>query len=200
MKRTFYMAAICLAVTYAACTSNDGSISTSGNDTSVKITKEEKVKRGEYLVTVIGCGDCHTPKKMTPQGPVPDMERFLSGYNAEIPLGAYDTATANSGRWVLMAGDLTAAAGPWGVSFASNLTPDGTGLGNWNFDAFRRAMREGKYKGIENSRPLLPPMPWFNFKHMTDDDLESIYEYLRTIKPVENLVPQAIINMPPQQS
>lgn len=200
MKRTVYMAAICLAVTYAACTSNDGSKSTSGNDTSVKITKEEKVKRGEYLVTVIGCGDCHTPKKMTPQGPVPDMERFLSGYNAEIPLGAYDTATANSGRWVLMAGDLTAAAGPWGVSFASNLTPDGTGLGNWNFDAFRRAMREGKYKGIENSRPLLPPMPWFNFKHMTDDDLESIYEYLRTIKPVKNLVPQAIINMPPQQS
>lgn len=200
MKRTFYIAAFCLAATYAACTSNDGSKSTSGNDTSVKITKEEKVKRGEYLVTVIGCGDCHTPKKMTPQGPVPDMERFLSGYNAEIPLGAYDTATANSGRWVLMAGDLTAAAGPWGVSFASNLTPDGTGLGNWNFDAFRRAMREGKYKGIENSRPLLPPMPWFNFKHMTDDDLESIYEYLRTIKPVENLVPQAIINMPPQQS
>lgn len=200
MKRTFYMAAICLAVTYAACTSNGGSKSTAENDISVKVTKEDKVKRGEYLVSVIGCGDCHTPKIMTPQGPTPDMERFLSGYNAEIPLGAYDTTIANSGRWVLMAGDLTAAAGPWGVSFASNLTPDGTGLGNWSYDAFRRAMREGKYKGIENSRPLLPPMPWFNFKNMTDDDLESIYEYLKTIKPVKNLVPQAIINMPPQQS
>jgi hypothetical protein len=200
MKRKFYVAAICLVVTYAACTSNDSSKSTVENDTSVKATKEDKVKRGEYLVSVIGCGDCHTPKIMTPQGPAPDMERFLSGYNAEIPLGAYDTAIANSGRWVLMAGDLTAAAGPWGVSFASNLTPDGTGLGNWSYDAFRRAMREGKYKGLENSRPLLPPMPWFNFKNMTDDDLESIYEYLKTIKPVKNLVPQAIINMPPQQS
>ncbi|MGN6475623.1 MAG: diheme cytochrome c-553, partial [Flavipsychrobacter sp.] len=76
--------------------------------------------------------------------------------------------------------------------FAANLTPDGTGIGNWSLDNFRRALREGKYKGIASSRPLLPPMPWQNFAHLNDEDIESIYDYLQSIKPIKNLVPQAI--------
>ena len=39
------------------------------------------VQRGEYLVKIMGCNDCHTPWKMGPQGPEPDMTRFLSGGN-----------------------------------------------------------------------------------------------------------------------
>jgi mono/diheme cytochrome c family protein len=187
MKRTMYTIVALLSLMAVACNSNQPQVAE-----KTPPTQEEKVKRGEYLVTAIGCGDCHTPKIMTPQGPVPDMDRYLSGYNAEIPLGEYDTALAASGQWALFKGDLTAAAGPWGVSFAANITSDGTGLGNWSLENFRKAIKEGKYKGIDNSRPLLPPMPWQNFAQLTDEDIEAMFEYLKTVKPVKNLVPQAI--------
>lgn len=187
MKKTKYTILAMLSMLAVACNSNQPPVAE-----KTTTTQEEKVKRGEYLVTVIGCGDCHTPKIMTPQGPAPDMERYLSGYNAEMPLGEYDTTLAASGQWALFKGDLTAAAGPWGVSFAANITSDGTGIGNWSLENFRKAMQEGKYKGIDNSRPLLPPMPWQNFAQLTDDDIEAMFEYLKTVKPVKNLVPQAI--------
>src|SRR5262245_40293463 len=38
------------------------------------------VALGKYRVTTSGCHDCHTPMKMTPQGPKPDMDRALSGH------------------------------------------------------------------------------------------------------------------------
>ncbi len=187
MKRTKYTIVALLSMLAIACNSTQPPVAEKNTP-----TQEEKVKRGEYLVTVIGCGDCHTPKIMTPQGPAPDMERYLSGYNAEMPLGKYDTTLAASGQWALFKGDLTAAAGPWGVSFAANITSDGTGIGNWSLENFRKAMKEGKYKGIDNSRPMLPPMPWQNFARLTDEDIEAMFEYLKTVKPVKNLVPQAI--------
>lgn len=154
--------------------------------------KEDTIERGKYLVSVIGCGDCHTPKKMTDKGPVPDMDRFLSGFDASRPLGKFDNKVAQAGQWVLFNGELTAAAGPWGVSFAANLTPDPTGLGDWSFDNFRKALKEGKYKGMDNSRPLLPPMPWQNFAKLSDGDINAIFMYLKTIKPITNRVPQAL--------
>ena len=92
-----------------------------------------------------------------------------------------------------MSPDMTAAAGPWGISFAANLTPDETGIGSWTFEQFKTAMTQGKYKGMENGRPLLPPMPWFNFTEMKDEDLRAIFAYLKSIKPVKNVVP------PPKQ-
>lgn len=157
-----------------------------------QFAKEDTIERGKYLVSVIGCGDCHTPKKMTDKGPVPDMDRFLSGFDASRPLGKFDNNVAKAGQWVLFNGELTAAAGPWGVSFAANLTPDPTGLGDWSFDNFRRALKEGKYKGMDNSRPLLPPMPWQNFAQLSDGDINAIFMYLKTIKPINNRVPQAL--------
>jgi hypothetical protein len=88
--------------------------------------------------------------------------------------------------------DLTSAVGPWGQSFASNLTPDGTGIGNWKEEQFIKAIREGKYKGLDNTRPLLPPMPWVAYKNLTDDDLKSIFAYLKSLPPVKNAVPAPI--------
>jgi cytochrome c553 len=44
----------------------------------------DRVKRGEYLVSVVGCGDCHTPMKMGANGPEPDVARFLSGHPEQI--------------------------------------------------------------------------------------------------------------------
>jgi hypothetical protein len=194
MKQFMLMASLCLSAGLMSCGNSNES---SNKNEPATATKEAQMERGRYLVTVIGCGDCHTPKKMTDKGPVPDMERFLAGYDASVPLGEYDTALANSGRWAIMKGDLTAAAGPWGVSFAANLTPDATGIGDWNYETFRRAIKEGKYKGLPNSRPLLPPMPTPSLAQLEEQDVEAIFEYLKTIKPVENLVPQAILNPPP---
>ena len=45
-----------------------------------------KIERGRYLVNAIGCNDCHTPLKMTPTGPQPDMARMLSGHPAEMKM------------------------------------------------------------------------------------------------------------------
>jgi len=185
--------ATCLLLLAASCRQANENMQTvtAAHETEEELTSEELIKRGDYLVHVIGCGDCHTPKKMTPDGPVPDMDRFLSGFDASRPLGEYDKNTASKGQWVLFNGELTAAAGPWGVSYAANLTPDETGLGNWTFDNFRKALTEGRYKGIDAARPLLPPMPWQNLKNLSEEDLKAMFEYLKTIKPVMNRVPPA---------
>lgn len=166
----------------------DGNTANANQD----VSNQGKVERGQYLVNAIGCGDCHSPKKMTDKGPVPDMDRFLSGYNSSQPIPAFDAKVMQRDRVVMFTPDLTAASGPWGVSFAANLTPDETGIGNWSFDNFKRALKQGKYKGLENSRDLLPPMPWTNFKNLNDNDLESIFLYLKSLKPVSNRVPDAI--------
>ena len=147
------------------------------------------IKRGGYLVTTMGCGDCHAPKKMTPQGPAPDMERYLSGFNSAEPLGDYDKNLVKTGQWVLFNGQNTAFIGPWGVSFAANLTPDPSGIGSWSLEQFSASMREGKVKGLATARPLLPPMPWPNYRHLTDADMKAIFTYLKSLKPVHNVVP-----------
>jgi len=87
------------------------------------------LKRGEMLSVFGGCNDCHTPKIMTAQGPAPDQSRLLSGHPANAPLTPIPQGVigTNPNQWAALTnGDLTAWAGPWGVSFAANLTP-GTG-------------------------------------------------------------------------
>ena len=44
-------------------------------------------------------------------------------------------------------------------------------------------------KGLENGRQMLPPMPWFNFRNLTDDDLKAMFAYLKSTAPVRNIVP-----------
>ena len=158
--------------------------------TTANITKDSLVKRGAYLVEIMGCSDCHSPKKMGPAGPEVDEERLLSGHPADIPIGNIDPKELKS--WVLFNHMQTASVGPWGVSFAANLTSDPTGIGNWTEQQFFKAIREGKSKGLDNSRPLLPPMPWPAFAKATDEDLRAIFNYLKSTKPVRNVVPAHI--------
>ena len=150
-------------------------------------TNEARVARGKYLVTVGGCNDCHTPLKMGPKGPEPDMERMLSGHPESFAISTGERA--GSEKWMMVAAStMTAFSGPWGVSFAANLTPDqNTGLGIWTEDMFMKAVRTGRHMGA--SREILPPMPWFNVGKMTDEDLRSVYAFLRSIKPIQNRVP-----------
>lgn len=150
---------------------------------------ESKVKWGEHLVLIGGCNDCHTPKKFTPEGAVHlDTALWLSGHPAAMQ-GIEVDRKAMESKGLSVTFDLTEWVGPWGVSYAANLTPDETGLGNFTEEQFFRVLREGKYKGLVNSRPILPPMPWEMYRHMTDDEIKAIFAYLKTIKPVSNIVP-----------
>jgi len=153
-------------------------------------TRQARVARGEYLVTIGGCNDCHTPFKMGPKGPEPDMSRALSGHPENVVM---PPAPKSDGSWVwTAAGTNTAFAGPWGISYTRNLTPEPlTGIGIWTEDMFIKTIRTGRHWGV--GRPILPPMPWFNYAKASDEDLKSIYAYLRTIKPVKNQVPDAVL-------
>lgn len=156
----------------------------------ISYTHEEMLKRGQYLVNTSGCHDCHSPKVFTPHGPEPDPARLLSGHPSESPLPkVYKEAMKD---WILFTPDLTAIAGPWGVSFAANISSDETGIGNWSEEQFLRAIKEGRYKGLKGGRQLLPPMPWQVYRTMTDDDLKSIFTYLKSTTAVRNIVPAPI--------
>lgn len=144
------------------------------------------VERGEYLVKIMGCNDCHTPWKMGANGPEPDMTRFLSGHPEQIgPM----PSTKPEGGWLYSGSPTnTAYTGPWGVSYAFNLTPEqNTGLGIWTEEMFIKTIRTGRHMGT--SRPINPPMPWPAYRNASDGDLKAIYAYLRTIKPIVNRVP-----------
>jgi len=154
------------------------------------LSKEAQVKRGEYIVNFAMCDDCHSPKNMTPHGPVVDMSRRFSGHPAEEPFDTSGMKDLVTKRFVgVFSPGLTAVFGPWGVSYAANLTPDDTGIGNWTEAQFMKAIREGKSKGMDGTRPLLPPMPWEVVRNMTDEDLKAVFAYLQSVKPIKNVVP-----------
>ncbi len=159
--------------------------------TTVEVSKDSLIKKGEYLVTILGCNDCHSPKRMGANGPEIIPELMLSGYPSDRPFGKVSKDALADG-WALFNGDLTAGVGPWGASFAGNLTSDPTGIGEWSLDQFKIALTQGKYKGMADGRPLLPPMPWFNYVNMKHEDVEAIYTYLMSTKPVKNIVPAPI--------
>src|SRR4051794_24190332 len=125
MKRTLTITALVALGAVAA------TLSINAKSTNVP-TKQQQIARGQYLVTIGGCNDCHTPWKMGEKGPEPDMSRMLSGHPEHVPMPAAPKPA--SGAWVWSgAATNTAFAGPWGVSFARNLTPDEhTGIGIWS--------------------------------------------------------------------
>ncbi|HYC61922.1 MAG TPA: diheme cytochrome c-553 [Thermoanaerobaculia bacterium] len=149
-----------------------------------------RVARGKYIVNTAGCHDCHTPWKVGPKGPEPDMTLALSGHPESMKLPP--PPKLGDGPWVwAAAGTNTAFAGPWGVSYTANLTPDRmTGIGIWTEDIFIKTIRTGRHWGV--SRPILPPMPWSVYRNMTDEDLKSVFAYLRTVKPIKNQVPEPL--------
>jgi hypothetical protein len=148
-----------------------------------------EVARGAYLVKIMACNDCHTPWTMGPQGPEPDMSRMLSGHPQNLLM---PPVKPENGPWVWAgAGTNTAFAGPWGVSFTANLTPDPeTGLGKWTAETFIRAIRTGRHEG--QGRPILPPMPYPMYRQATDEDLRAVFTYLQSIPAIRNRVPQPI--------
>ena len=171
-------------------------ISCSGEGGSKPLTKAEKIDRGKYLVEFGGCNDCHTPKVYTEMGPVPDTTRLLSGHPEGEILPAGDVSMTAPGKWVMTEKNFSAWVGPWGISYAANLTPDNaTGIGALSEEMFIKTLREGKWMGV--GRPLMPPMPWQGIGSINDEDLGCIYAYLMSIKPIKNKVPDPV---PPDQA
>jgi hypothetical protein len=149
----------------------------------------EAIARGKYLVTFGSCHDCHTPFKLGPKGPEPDMSRALSGHPAALGVPAQPKLPEG---WVWAGtGTNTAFAGPWGISFTANLTPDkNTGLGNWTEEQFIMALRTGRHEG--KGRPILPPMPYPFVGSLNDADLKAVFAYLRSIPAIDNKVPAPV--------
>jgi mono/diheme cytochrome c family protein len=144
------------------------------------------VERGRYLVEFGGCSDCHSPKVFGPNGPMFDTTKLLSGAPSASQVPSIPEGILGPGKWgALTTPDLTTWVGPWGVSFARNLTPDKeTGLGSWTEAMFIKALRTGKDMG--EGRPILPPMPWEGIRKLKDDDLKAIFAYLKSLKPIHN--------------
>jgi cytochrome c553 len=146
---------------------------------------QSPVQRGEYLVNLLACNDCHTP--MGPGGQ--PMTAFkLAGHPPDAPVATYQEGPFGS-----FALTNTSWAGPWGVSFSRNLTPDpDTDLGKWTEADFIKAIRTGHRP---NDTVMLPPMPWPAYAHATDEDLKAVWAYLRSLTPIKNAVPA---NIPPK--
>ena len=121
---------------------------------------DDPVARGEYLVTAIGCVDCHSPIDETG---IPLADKLYSG-----------------GRPF----DL----GPLGVVYTKNITQDKeTGLCDWTDDEIKDAITIGVSK---DGLHLFPVMPYLYFNNLADQDVDDIVAYLRTIKPIHNQVPE----------
>ena len=112
MKKTFIVAA---AIAFVAAA---GFVTLSRSQTSSDAAQPQsyspdpaRVERGEYLVKIMGCNDCHTPWKMGPHGPEPDMTRFLSGHPEQI--GPLPNLKAAEPYIALSFGTNTAYSGPW---------------------------------------------------------------------------------------
>ncbi len=134
-------------------------------------------QRGAQLVMLGGCDDCHTPKL---QGGVLDMSRRFSGHPQDGPLPP-EVAGGVSTNMLF-----TAWRGPWGLTLAANLTPDpDTGIGKWTLADFKKTLRTGV---DPTGYVIRPPMPIMTLQNLPDADLEAIFKFLKTAKPVKNAV------------
>lgn len=120
------------------------------------------VAHGAYLASIMHCAACHTP--MSPEGP--DMSRaFAGGMELELPpLGE-------------------------GKIYTANLTSDPkTGIGEWSDEEIVAAVRQMKKRG---GGMILPPMALYQggWAMMTDDDVNHLVAFLRSLPAIENAVP-----------
>lgn len=121
---------------------------------------DPEIARGEYLVTMGGCNDCHTPGYFFGK---PDSSRFLGGSDVgfEIP------------------GE--------GVFVGRNITPHKeTGIGSWTREQIVTAIQTGQRP---DGRMLAPIMPWHAFAQLTKEDAGAIAAFLQSLKPVSHQVP-----------
>jgi nicotinate dehydrogenase subunit B len=83
---------------------------------------------------------------------------------------------------------------PFGVVYSTNITPDpATGIGNWSYAAFERAMRQGVHR---DGHHLYPAFPYTAFAKTTEHDLQALYAYLMSQPPVQARAPATRLAFP----
>lgn len=126
----------------------------------------EEVERGKYLVSLLGCGSCHTNGALTGL-PVPSQ--LLAGSDVGIawsnPLALRDP----------------------GIVYPANLTPDvETGIGSWSVEQLVQMLQTG----VDNhGSRTLPVMPWPSYANIAPADASAIAKYLLSLPPVRHRVP-----------
>lgn len=124
------------------------------------------VAQGRYLVSLLGCGSCHTDGALIGE---PNGARLLAGSGIGI---AYSNPLADRNP---------------GVVYPSNLTPDpATGLGDWSLEQIITMVKSGTDNHGSRS---LPVMPFPAYANITDGDAEAIAMYLKSLPPVRHEVP-----------
>lgn len=121
---------------------------------------EGSAERGAYLVNIMHCNGCHTPRG--PDG-IHVMERFLGGGTVGFRMAGL------------------------GIFWPPNLTPDATGLAGWSDAEIVRAVREGVSR---DGRLLAPIMPANDYAPLSDADAADMVAYLRSLPPVAHAVPE----------
>lgn len=121
---------------------------------------QDKVRRGEYLATIMDCGGCHTPGALAGQ---PDQTRHLGGSTIGFQIPNI------------------------GIFYPPNLTSDPeTGLGAWSEKDIVTAVRTGVRP---DGRVLVPVMPYHNYAKLTDSDAGALAAYLKGLKPIRHKAP-----------
>lgn len=168
-------------------------ISNAAPEKWIATTGDKRIDRGKQLVVEGNCDYCHTPLVETREGPMPDMKRRFSGHPQDAGIPKLPDAEIGSPEWIafLATLDATEWAGPWGIVFSKNITPDAeTGIGKWTEETFVETMRSGVH--VDLKRGILPPMPWEDYGKLSDQDLRAIFAYLMTVPPVRNAVPKPV--------
>ena len=129
----------------------------------------ERVARGKYIYMLADCDGCHSPtnRQLYDNPPVEGMQAAGQPFP--------DRTTP-------------------GTIVVANITPDRqTGIGNWTDGEKIRAIREGISR---DGHMLFPIMPYSSFRHMSDDDVQSLVAYLNTLSPVRNSLPATKVDFP----
>jgi cytochrome c553 len=133
-----------------------------GDDGGADAGPSAQALRGKYVVGVLGCGNCHTPK--------------VAG-------------TSMADATMLLAGVDCFVSTP-GCLSSGNLTPDmETGIGAFSDQAIIDAFRTGKEPDPDAAgKFLFARMPYYQFANLSDDDAHAIVAYLRSLPPVKHAV------------
>jgi hypothetical protein len=198
MKRIPIVATMCFAALFllTQCSNEKGENTNEIKPVAQYGGFDSQVKWGERLVFVGGCNDCHTPKKMGPNGPENEMSLMLSGHPTQMPPPDFDPKEAAK-KNLIITQTFTSWTGPWGTTYAANITSDSTGIGGWTEAQFLKCLKEKKWMGLDNTRPLMPPMSMMPITEMSEDEMKAIFAYLKTTKPIKNVIPEAVLLPPP---
>lgn len=151
-----------------------------------------KVERGQILTVEHGCVFCHSPKVTEEDDLIPDPDKLFSGHPSDKKLPDIPADIIGYDKWFgLYTTGFTAWGGPWGISYAANITPHKeNGIGKWSEKDFINVIRLGIHSSFK--RTLMPPMPWNEINRLSDEDLGAIFVYLQTVKPIDNKVPESV--------